>query len=299
MSNHTSDPALQLKELKPTKDFFVGLDSDGCVFDSMEIKHKECFCPNFINSFGLQAVSKYAREAWDFVNLYSKSRGCNRFLAIIRALDLLRQRPEVQARHVVVPQLAGIRSWIKRESKLGNPALKKELELTGDADLALAYEWSIAVNASIEKMVRNVPPFPLVRESLLALEGKADVIVVSQTPFDALKREWEEHDIDKHIRMIAGQEMGTKAEHLAFAAKGKYANGKVLMVGDAPGDYDAATSNGALFFPINPGHEEASWKRFLDEALGRFFAGTYAGGYEQALIAEFDRYLPELPPWKV
>ncbi|MDX9957546.1 MAG: HAD family hydrolase [Clostridia bacterium] len=299
MSNNTSDPALQLKELKPTRDFFVGLDSDGCVFDSMEIKHKECFCPNFINTFGLQAVSKYAREAWDFVNLYSKSRGCNRFLAIIRALDLLRERPEVQARNVMVPRLDGIRSWIKRESKLGNPALKKELEKTGDADLALAYEWSIAVNESIEKMVRNVPPFPLVRESLQALEGKADVIVVSQTPFEALKREWEEHAIDKHIRLIAGQEMGTKTEHIAFASKAKYAEGKVLMVGDAPGDYDAAKANGALFFPVNPGHEEASWKRFLDEALGRFFAGTYAGEYEQSLIAEFDRYLPELPPWKV
>jgi phosphoglycolate phosphatase-like HAD superfamily hydrolase len=299
MSDHTPDPALQLRELKPAKDFFIGLDSDGCVFDSMEIKHKECFCPNFINSFGLQAVSKYAREAWDFVNLYSKSRGCNRFLAVIMALDLLRERSEVQARKVVVPRLDGIRSWIKRETKLGNPALKKELEKTGDVDLALAYEWSLAVNESIGKMVRNVPPFPLVRESLLALEGKADVIVVSQTPFEALKREWEEHDIDKHIRLIAGQEMGTKAEHISFAAKGKYAQGKVLMVGDAPGDFEAAKANKALFFPVNPGHEETSWRRFLEEGLGRFFAGTYAGEYEQSLIVEFDRYLPELPPWRV
>lgn len=299
MSTHTSDPAVRLRELKPSKDFFVGIDSDGCVFDSMEIKHKECFCPNFINTFGLQAVSKYAREAWEFVNLYSKSRGCNRFPALIRALDLLRERPEVQARGVAVPRLEGVRSWIQRESKLGNPALKKEVDKSGDADLALAYEWSIAVNQSIEKMVRNVPPFPLVRESLLALEGKADVLVVSQTPFDALKREWEEHGIDGHIRLIAGQEMGTKTEHIAFASKGKYAEGRVLMTGDAPGDLEAARANGALFFPINPGSEEASWKRFLEEGLDRFFAGSYAGGYEQSLIAEFDRYLPELPPWKV
>ena len=176
---------------------------------------------------------------------------------------------------------------------------KKELEKTNDADLALAYEWSIAVNESIEKMVRNVPPFPLVRESLCALEGKADVIVVSQTPLEALKREWEEHGIDKYIRLIAGQEIGTKAEHLGFAAKGKYPSDNLLMVGDAPGDLDAAQKNGALFFPVNPGHEEASWKRFLDEALPRYFAGTYAGEYERSLIAEFDRYLPELPPWKV
>ena len=299
MLNHISDPALQLKELKPANKYFVGLDSDGCVFDSMEIKQKECFCPNFINSFGMQPVSKYARDVWIFVNLYSKSRGCNRFLAVILALDLLRELPEVKARNVVVPQMNGLRDWIKRESKLGNPALKAELERTGDPDLALVYQWSLAVNESVGKIVRNVPPFPLVRESLLALEGKADVLVVSQTPLEALKREWEEHDIDKHIRLIAGQEMGTKAEHLEFAAEGKYAKDKVLMVGDAPGDFQAARANGALFFPINPGHEEASWKKFLEEALDRFFNGTYAGDYERKLIAEFDGYLPELPPWKV
>ena len=90
-----SDPAASLKALRPTKEFFVGIDSDGCVFDSMEIKHKECFCPQYINHFGLQAVSKYAREIWDFVNLYSKSRGVNRFPAVIHALDLARARKEM------------------------------------------------------------------------------------------------------------------------------------------------------------------------------------------------------------
>ena len=53
------------------KKFLVCIDSDGCVFDTMEIKHKECFCPAYIEHFGLQAVSNYARDAWDFANLYS------------------------------------------------------------------------------------------------------------------------------------------------------------------------------------------------------------------------------------
>ena len=48
------------------KPYLVCIDSDGCVFDTMEIKHKECFCPAYIEHFGLQAVSKYARDAWDF-----------------------------------------------------------------------------------------------------------------------------------------------------------------------------------------------------------------------------------------
>ena len=67
-----ADSAQPLRDFKPQAKFFVGIDSDGCVFDTMEIKHKECFAPMFIKHFHLQAASKYAREDWEFVNLYSK-----------------------------------------------------------------------------------------------------------------------------------------------------------------------------------------------------------------------------------
>jgi phosphoglycolate phosphatase-like HAD superfamily hydrolase len=293
-----SDPTRVLKDMKPEHEFFVGIDSDGCIFDTMEIKHKECFCPNFVYHYNLQPVSKYAREAWDFVNLYSKSRGCNRFHAVTSALELLERRAEVKARGAKIPRLQGIRDWCKRETKLGNPVLKAEMEKTGDPDLKMAYAWSIDVNATIEKVVKNVPPFPLVRESLEKMKSKADMLVVSQTPTEALVREWEEHHIDKYPRAIAGQELGTKTEHIAMAATGKYAAEKMLMIGDAPGDYQAAKKNNALFFPIIPGLEEQSWKRFYDEAMDRFFKGTYAGAYEKKLIEEFDKYLPEHPAWE-
>jgi phosphoglycolate phosphatase-like HAD superfamily hydrolase len=136
------------------------------------------------------------------------------------------------------------------------------------------------------------------RESLQAMQGKADVVVVSATPTEALIREWEEHDIAKYARIIAGQEMGSKKQHLALAAKGKYAPDHILMMGDAPGDMEAAKANGTLFFPINPGHEEKSWERFFTEGLAKFTAGTYAGAYEASLIAEFEKLLPSVPPWK-
>src|SRR5260221_11726127 len=98
-----SDPAQALRDFTRAREFFIGIDSDGCIFDSMEIKHKECFTPMFIKHFRLQAVSKYAREVWEFVNLYSKTRGANRFPALSRALNLLRERPQVTARKVSVP----------------------------------------------------------------------------------------------------------------------------------------------------------------------------------------------------
>ena len=292
-----SDPAQALRDFKPSQEFFVGIDSDGCIFDSMEIKHKECFTPMFVKHFGLQAVSKYARECWDFVNLYSKTRGANRFPALVRALNLLRVRPQVIARHVKVPDTQALEEWIARETKLGNATLAAEVK-NGNKGLEQVKRWSDAVNAQVEDIVHGVPPFPLVRETLEKINQQADAMCISQTPADALKREWSEHGIDTFVKMIAGQEMGTKTEHIKFAAKGKYADTKILMIGDAPGDFNAAKKNGALFFPINPGAEEASWERLHNEALDRFFAGTYAGEYEAKLVQEFDACLPENPHWK-
>lgn len=291
-----SDPAQVLRDFQPSKEFFIGIDSDGCVFDTMEIKHKECFTPMFIKHFGLQAASKYAREVWEFVNLYSKTRGANRFPALVRSLDLLRERPQVMARGVTVPGTAALQEWIARESKLGNATLAAEVQ-RGNQGLAQVKLWSDAVNRAIEDIVKGVPPFPRFRESLAKMTARADTIVISQTPADALEREWAEHGIRAGVKMIAGQEMGSKTEHLRLAAKDKYPPGKILMVGDAPGDLKAARANGALFYPILPGNEEASWERLLREGLDRFFAGDFGGAYELILIKDFEASLPENPPW--
>ncbi len=292
-----STTAQSLKDLRPEKEFFIGIDSDGCAFDTMEPKHKECFCPTTIWKWNLEAVSKYAREAWDFVNLYGKSRGCNRFLALLQVLDCLRERPEVLARHVEIPHLPSLRSWVERETALGEPALGSEVERTGDAELERCLDWSRAINETVRRIVRHVPPFPGVREALEKGAPRADMIVVSQTPIEALEREWKLHDLSKFVRAIAGQECGKKSEHIEYAAKDKYPPEKTLMIGDAYGDMKAAKANDALFYPVLPGREEESWKRFHEEALERFFAGTYAGSYEAELAAELDRALPEAPPW--
>jgi beta-phosphoglucomutase-like phosphatase (HAD superfamily) len=283
-------------EITPQHEFLVGIDSDGCAFDTMEVKHKECFIPNIIQHYRLAGVSKYAREAAEFVNLYSKSRGINRFPALIEALEWLKERPEVIARKIEVKIPQGVVEWMKRETKLGNPALEEEVKKTSDPDLLRALQWSKAVNETVTDIVHAVPPFPYVRECLEKLSAKADLLVVSATPNEALEREWEEHDLAKYVRSICGQEIGSKKEILTNAKK--YKPRHTLMIGDAPGDYNAAVANDALFYPINPGHEEASWKRLYDEGIERFFGGTFAGEYQEKLLAEFDSHLPELPPWK-
>jgi phosphoglycolate phosphatase-like HAD superfamily hydrolase len=283
-------------EISKRHDFLVGIDSDGCAFDTMEVKHKECFIPNIIHYYHLAGVSKYAREAAEFVNLYSKSRGINRFPALIEALEWLKQRSEVVARGVRIEVPPSLAAWVKKETKLANPALEKAAQETGDPALHQALQWSKAVNATVEKIVREVPPFPYVRECLERLQPHADLFVVSATPNEALEREWQEHDLSRYVAAICGQESGTKKESLANARK--YPPHHTLMIGDAPGDYQAAQANDALFYPINPGQEDASWKRLFDEGIDRFLSGTFAGKYQTQLLAEFDTYLPELPPWK-
>ena len=293
------EAARPLVEMKPNYEFFIGIDSDGCAFDTMEIKQKECFCPNTVKYWGLQPVSKYAREAVEFVNLYSKWRGVNRWPALVKVFDLLSERKEVRARNARIPEATHLRQFIASEEyPNSNEGLKAYMAKYSDPELETALAWSLAVNATITDIVYNIPPFPYLRESLEYLFDRTDMMVISQTPNEALEREWAEHGIDQYVRLIAGQERGTKTQHLALGAVGKYKPDHILMIGDAPGDMKAARANKALFYPINPGHEEESWQRFYEEGLHRFLALDYAGDYEAGLITEFEKFMPEIPPWQ-
>ncbi len=299
-----SDPVKPLKEFQPKHEFFVGIDSDGCAFDTMGIKQRECFCPWLIGYFGLQPVAQAARECKDFADLFSKTRGANRHKTSKRIIaELLPSHPMVKTRGFEVPQYPHYFAWVDDpNSLLSNAGLKKAVDEATEpevrAELTHALAWSEKVNEVIAEIVKGMPPFPYVRESLEKIQPVADVIVVSATPGEALTREWEEHDIAKYVEVIAGQEMGKKAQHLEYTTKGRYEKNHVLMVGDAPGDMKAARANDALFYPINPGNEIESWKRFHDEAFDKFISGEYAGEYEAKVIAEFDSYLPETPPWQ-
>ncbi len=297
-----ADLAQVLKDFQPQHEFFVGIDSDGSVFDTMGIKQRECFCPWMIGCFGLQPVAQAARECKEFADLFSKTRGENRHKTLKRILtELLPTHPMVKSRKFKVPQFPHYFAWVDDPgSTLSDDGLKQAIAGAEDEarrELELALQWSERVNWAVAEIVKDVPPFPFLRESLEKLQDKADVIVVSTTPGEALFREWNEHDIAKYVAVIAGQEMGAKTQHLQYATKGRYQENHVLLVGDAPSDLKAAKANNALFYPINPGSEDASWKRFHDEALGRFFKGQYAEAYERKLIEEFDRHLPEKPPW--
>jgi phosphoglycolate phosphatase-like HAD superfamily hydrolase len=292
-----------LTEFKPQYSFFVGVDSDGCVFDNMGIKQEECFCPPMIGYFGLQPVARAARQCKIFADLYSKTRGANRHITVVRILEeLLPFHPMVKERAFRVPDFSHYCAWVKNpNSLLSMQGLREAVETAtsnkAKRQLEQALSWSLRVDEMVREIVRDIPPIPGVHESLGRFAGKADTMVCSSTPLEALEREWGEHGLDQYVQLIASQELGTKAEHLTLATQGKYEKDHVLMIGDAPGDAKAAETVGALFYPIIPGREVESWTRLRDEAIETFLGQTYAGPYQQGLLSEFDASLPDTPPW--
>lgn len=284
-----------LCDFEPKHDFLVCIDSDGCAFDTMEIKHKECFCPAAINGWDMQCVSTLAREVWEFVNLYSITRGCSRFNAILRVLDLLEARPEAKLRGFKAPEHDRFRHWVETAPILNNDELSKIAE-TGDPQFRRALKWSLDANRRVSEMVHGIPPFPFVRESLERLSECADIVVCSATPYEALLNEWTEHDIRKYVSLLGSQENGTKKDIIA-EVKTNYNPLRVLMVGDALGDYRAAHDNGVQFYPICPLDEIGSWKEFYHDAIENFLSGTYEGDVSRRYFEEFVKRLPSEIPW--
>ena len=292
--------SVSLDDFTKSHDFLVCFDSDGCVFDNMELKHKECFCPATVHVWGLQSVSRYARESAEFVNLYSKTRGTNRFPALVRTLELLGERKDARERGYVCPDLAPLKNWMQETDNLSALGIREYAAAhDGDMDpiLATAARWSAEVDANIERIVHGVAPLPGVKETFADIAQFADIVIVSATPHEAIIREWNSQGLLEHITVVAGQELGTKKVCIRKAMADRYAADHVLMVGDAPGDHDAALDNGVLFYPIIPGREVESWRRLRTEAAGKFQTGGYAGAYMDSILTQFYSVLRDEPNW--
>lgn len=290
---------MQALEFEKKHDYLVCIDSDGCLLDNMELKHKECFTPATVNIWNLQAVSKYARQTAEFVNLYSRSRGWNRFPSLIRTIDLLFDRPEVREVGLIKPDLTALKAWIETTPILSSSALRKYCEENKIEDQAMqqACAWGDEVDANIRHIVRNIRPFPNVKAALERISKEADIVVVSATPNEALTRELNACGIAQYFNGIAGQETGTKAESIRLAMSNRYSPDHVLKVGDAASDYKAALDNEVLFYPIVPSKETESWKKLEVSAFPIFIAGCYKGSVMENYISDFLACLPENVPW--
>ncbi len=266
--------------MEKKKDFLFCADSDGCAMDTMTSKHENAFCPRLIDTYALQDHAALVTEEWMRLNLYSATRGVNRFLGLAHMMGFLADRG------IALAGAEEYLAWVAEAPLLSNDALRAAIAAGGGVGLETALAWSLAVNETVAGMAGTSRPFPGCAEALAQIHGRADTAVVSAANSEAVREEWTRCGLARHMDLLLGQDAGSKAACLKAMAAAGYAPGHILMAGDALGDLDAARHAGALFFPILVGREPESWRRLAEEGFPRFLAGDFAGAYQDALVEE-------------
>ena len=104
------------------KDYLVCIDSDGCAIDSMECKHRHCFGPYIIGVWHLEQWKDAILNRWNEINLYSLTRGINRFLGLEMMLR------EVDGIYCTIDGLSQYSQWCKETKTYSNAAVKEQIE---------------------------------------------------------------------------------------------------------------------------------------------------------------------------
>lgn len=259
---------------KRKRDFLVCVDSDGCVMDTMNCKHFHCFGPCMVKEWQLEPWSEEILARWNEINLFSMTRGINRFKGLAMALT------EIDRKYTTIPGVKALEQWASVAPALSNDAVAKAAEEADDPEtkqvLEKALNWSKAVNAAIVRLPEKLKiPYDGAREGIAAAHAFADVAMVSSANRDAVEEEWGKFGLLEHTDIVLAQDVGSKAACISAMLKFGYNPEKVLMVGDAPGDCDAAEKNHVHYYPILVNHEKESWDEAVSVAFRRLQEGTY------------------------
>ena len=272
----------------PSK-FLIGVDSDGTAFDSMNIKHLDAFIPAALEIWPMEkATADRFTEIEKVVNLFSSLRGINRYPGLLEAFERLeREMPGTAG----LPDLTDLRAYIAGESRYSPATLKSWMETHPSAELEKVLAWSDRADALFAHACEGLMPYPGVREALAAASASAAVAVVSSAAKAGLEKDWAVGGLMPSVDFLMSQEDGSKAAQLKKAMAQCGGNVKALMLGDTDSDGLSAHEAGAMFYPIMPGDEESSWKRFREEILPLFLSGGYGPAEEEKYYGQLREML--------
>ncbi len=263
------------------KPFLVCIDSDGCAIDSMTVKHTQCFGPCLVKQWNLHEYERQILQAWNQTNLYTGTRGINRFHGLAVALRQIHQN------YMPIDGIKALEAWVSHSSELSEQALESEIKRNDSPCLKQALAWSQQVNRAIQALQPDaIQAFSGVKEALREAVQVADIAIVSSANRAAITEEWRRFGLMPYVKYTMAQDSGKKAECIASLLNRGYAAHRTLMCGDALGDERAAKENGVWFFPIVAGRESECWIEFVDHALGRLVSGRYAE-YEAEQVKAF------------
>jgi len=245
--------------------------------DTMDIKHIRFFGPLAAKYFEIKNQEVYLKE-WNRVNLFSETRGINRFKGLLLSLEFAKEHSEA------IEDFTVFANWCNHTTSLSNQSLEEEITKHNDPVLVKALEWSKAVNHGIEtELVGEDKPFEGVKSALEEISKVAQIAIVSSANSEAVNSEWKRHELMPFVSEFFGQERGSKAAAIKEIKSLGFEKEKILMVGDAPGDLDAAKVNEVHFYPILFGKEKESWETLVAKILPEFIGGHYNDKEYQAI----------------
>lgn len=267
---------------KKRKKYFVGIDSDGTVFDSMKIKHTNSFIPAAVEVWNLdKKTSKQFKEIEERINLYSMNRGINRFPGLLMSFEELGE----------IDGLEDFKRYINSDYPLSNAGLAEYMQKNPSVFLDKVMAWSELSDRFFSDGTKNLKPFRAVSKALCTMHAVADIMVVSAASSKGLAEDWGRNGLLTEVDFTAGQEFGSKKEQLLFAKSAGYEPKNMLMIGDAPGDYEAAKAIGCCFYPIVPDRESKCWELLQSKYIEEFLCGKYYRDSEAELYCEFVKSL--------
>ena len=176
---------MTLKDFKKTHDYLICVDSDGCAMDTMDIKHFRCFGPCMVEEWGLEQWAQPILSRWNDINLYTMTRGINRFKGLALALR------EIDGKYRRIDGVDELARWVASAPALSNDGVKAAIEAGGGEVLSKALSWSMKVNEIINALPFDVKkPFGGVLEGLKYAHGLADIAIVSSANLQAVDEEW-------------------------------------------------------------------------------------------------------------
>ena len=270
---------------KKEKEFLVCIDSDGTIMDTMTVKHVNCFGPEFINVYQIKNHVEDILTEWNRANLYSLTRGINRFQGLKEILVYVKKYGY---------EFSGSDEffyWVDTTKEFSVNSIKEFMKTASNTN---CFELALELSKRVNESINNLPPslaFNGVSEILNSIVDKVDLVGVSSANEAAVVEEWTRLDLIKLFKEVACQNKGNKAHIIEESLKMGYEKKNTIMLGDALGDLNAATKNGVWFFPIVPGKEEASWKRFKEEALVKLLNNQFDQNYQDLLINQFNEEL--------
>ena len=142
--------SVSLAEYKKKKEYLICVDSDGCAMDTMDIKHFRCFGPCMVEEWSLFEWENEILHRWNEINLYTMTRGINRFKGLAIALR------EINDTYQKIEEIEVLEKWVAESKELSNGAIERILVENESIILEKALAWSKSVNEKI-----NALPFEM------------------------------------------------------------------------------------------------------------------------------------------